>query len=195
MPGLPKIPLNSQFHILRHFSRIDEDFRQELKTKTGFSDKEINAELALSGSKFYPAFVKNPLQLWDKILNHPKFSLPETNDWKQKRFVVVLLFDQSEYPEGIATDSLVSLDQLLPEERIHLQKKERGGYLVNQVRISRNNSTRQINVIFGDETQPILKTIFPGIYAPPFPDAVRQSDSEFTANTAFWEQHAFIESP
>jgi hypothetical protein len=195
MPVLPKISLNSQFHILRHFTTIDEDFRKELKTKTGFSDKEIEDELALSGSKFFPDFVKNPQQLWDKILNHPTFFVPGTNDWKQERFAIVLLFDQNEYPNGIATDSLVRLDQLLPEERIHLQKKERGEYLVNQVRLSRNYPTRQINVIFGKDTQPFIKTVFPGIYAPPFPDADRQSDSDFTENESFWEHHAFIESP
>ncbi len=85
-----------QFHILRHFSQIDEDYRKEIKDATGFTDEVINRQLELSGSKFHPDFVENPIQLWKKIQSHEKFSYPDIREWKEQRFVIILFYKQDD---------------------------------------------------------------------------------------------------
>ena len=180
-----------QFHILRHFSKIDEDYRIEL-INTSFTNEDINGQLALSGSKFYPGFVNNPMQLWEKIQCHEKFLYPDILAWKEKRFLVILFFNQEDYHEGVGEDSLISLDDLLPNEKTLLQKHDRNGILVNHVQIKRSNPSWQVNVVLGKETELFVRTIFPGIYAPPFPDPEGQKTTELIDSKRFWDQHAFI---
>lgn len=188
----PEFSTTAQYHILRHFDWIDEDYRKILKSKTEYKDEDINAQLMLSGSKFKQSFAENPLQLWNEVLNHPDFEFPDSNKIEGKTFVIRLSFGRDNYPNGIGTDSLVGLHQLLPEEKTSLIKKERSGFMVNHIHLKQKNTTWDLNLIFWKDINFFVKTIFPGIYAPPFPDAARQSNSEFTENESFWEQHAFV---
>ena len=75
-------PYISQFHILRHFSKIDENYRTILKANTSFTDEDINIQLAIVGSNFHPGFSKNPIQLWKKVQEHEKFLL-KIFGWEQ----------------------------------------------------------------------------------------------------------------
>ncbi len=181
-----------QFHILRHFSQIDEDYRKEIKDATGFTDEVINRQLVLSGSKFHPDFVKNPVQLWKKIQSHEKFSYPDIREWKEQRFVIILFYNKEDYPDGVGKDSLLRLDDLLPDEKSLLQKQERDGFLVNLVQVTRKNPTWQVNVVLWKEPELIVKTIFPGIYAPPFPDPELQKKAELIDSMRFWDKYALI---
>ncbi len=181
---------SDQFHILRHFSQIDEDYRIELKTNTGYTDEEISAQLALTGSKFHPVFVSNPIQLWKKIQSHKKFIVPDTRDWKEDRFIVTLFYEQADYTGGIGEDSLIRLDNLLPAERALLKKQDRDGLFVNHVQTTRTNPTWQVNVVLWKEPELLVRTIFPGIYAPPFPNAERQKETEMMESKGFWDQYA-----
>jgi hypothetical protein len=192
MTSLQQFSFQNQFHVLRHFSNVDDEYQIELLKNTNYSEQNITDQMAMSGSKFHPELAKNPGQLWENIQKHPDFVGPSDQDWVKNRFVVALTFQQLDFAEGIGNDSLIYLDDLKANEYITLLKKNRDGHLVNQIQVNNINPTWQLNVIFCSDPQPFVKTIFPGIYAPPFPDAVRQSDSEFTKNTSFWEQHAIV---
>ena len=185
--------LIDQFHILRHFIQIDDDYRMELILKTDYTDEDINGQLALSGSKFHPGFVNNPMHLWEKIQSHEKFLYPDILKWKKKRFSVILFFDQEDYPEGVGEDLLIRLDDLLPAEKAFLQKQDRDGILVNHVQINRSNPSWQLNIVLGKEDEIFFRTIFPGIYAPPFPDPEVQQATELMDSKRFWDQHALID--
>lgn len=187
-----KYPYISQFHILRHFSKIDENYRTILKVNTSFTDEDINKQLAIVGSNFHPGFSKNPIQLWEKIQGHEKFLYPETKEWDKNRFTVILFFKQKDYTDGIGEDALVSLDDLLPAEKNFSQEQDRDDITVKYVPVNRQNPTWQINIVLGNEPEPMVRTIFPGIYAPPLPDPVRLTKTEFIESKQFWDAHAFI---
>jgi hypothetical protein len=44
------------------------------------------------------------------------------------------------------------------------------------------------------EKESYIATIFPGTYAPPFPDREDQSEEEFNENKRFWDSHAIIKA-
>ncbi|GBD86954.1 hypothetical protein BMS3Abin03_00879 [bacterium BMS3Abin03] len=84
------------------------------------------------------------------------------------------------------------MDDLLPDEKALLQKQERDGFLVNKVQVTRTNPTWQVNVVLWKEPELIVKTIFPGIYAPPFPDPELQKKAELIDSMRFWDKYALI---
>ena len=185
-------PYISQFHSLRHLSQINEDYRKELKTNTSFTDEDINKQLAIVGSNFHPGFSKNPIQLWEMIQGHEKFLYPETREWNKNKFTLILFFKQEDYPDGVGEDSLVSLDDLPPAEKNFLQEQDRDGIIVKHVPVNRSNPTWQVNIVLWNDPDPLVRTIFPGIYAPPLPNPQRQTKTEFMESKRFWDAHAFI---
>ncbi len=184
--------ITDQLHVLRHFSQVDDSYKKELIIKSGLSVNDLIKLMAIPGSKFYHLFAKNPVHLLEKIRNHGKFLFSDPKDWEGGRSVITLTFDKENYPEGIGTDSIIPLDQLQKTEIVFLNKQIRDGLLVNHVRINRLNRTWQVNVVLWVDQEPFIKTIFPGIYAPPFPDALYQKGNELKRSELFWDQHAFI---
>ena len=191
MPVPTHYSVKTQFHILRHFNRIDADYRRELVEQTDFTDSDIRSQLAIVGSKFNPGFAKNPVQLWEKIQSHEQFFYPDIGDWKEKRFPVIVSYSLDDYPGGVGEDTLIRLGNLLPAEKTLLKKQDRDGILVNHLQTTKTNPTWQVNVILWREKELIVRTIFPGIYAPPFPDPQRQNEKELLESKRFWDQHAF----
>ncbi|NOX86021.1 MAG: hypothetical protein GXO86_08675 [Chlorobi bacterium] len=192
IPDPMQISFTAQLHILRHFSEIDEEYRKELKASAGFSDEDMDKQLTIAGSKFHPEFAKNPLHLLEMVRCHEKFSYPDIREWKANRYVIKMHFSRKNYPHGVGRDALIRLDDLLAEEKALVKKQERDGMLVNQVKINRINPTWQVNVVLWKEPELSVRTIFPGIYAPPLPDPGKQTETGLMTSRHFWEQHAFI---
>ncbi len=186
-----QFPFTAQFHILRHFGQVDKKYRMELKTNTSFTDEDINKQLAISGSKFYPEFAINPVQLWEKIQKHQDFIIIDDKIWKNGKAEIILFFKQEDYPQGIANDSLLRIDELLAEQKEQLQKEDRNGFLVNYIKLDKSNPTWQVNVILRKNTEIQLITIFPGIFAPAFHNPKQQGKAEWIESKRFWEQYAF----
>jgi hypothetical protein len=186
-----QFPFSAQFHILRHFGQVDKKYRMELKTNTSFTDEDINKQLAISGSKFYPEFAINPIQLWEKIQKHQDFFIIDNKIWKNGKAEIILFFKQEDYPKGIANDSLLRIDELLAEQKEQLQKEERNGFLVNYIKLAKPKPSWQVNVILREDVKPQLITIFPGMFAPPFPDLKHQNKIEWIESNRFWEQYVF----
>ena len=55
----------SQQHVLRHFSTVDDDYKKYLLENENVSENEIAQLLDIPGSKFSPSFVLNPLLLFN----------------------------------------------------------------------------------------------------------------------------------
>jgi len=183
---------SQQFHILRHFKKIDEGYRKVLKSLTDYSDEEINDQLAIVGSKFYPEFVQNPIQLMKKIKAHQNFKTQDIIKNKGDRNVINLLFSKEDYPKGIANDSLFLIDELPSENKKQVQIKERDGFLINHIKVKISKPSWQLNIVLAMNGKPTVITIFPGIEAPSFPNSKTQGISGFKESKCFWEQHAFI---
>ncbi|MCD4675498.1 MAG: hypothetical protein K8S18_05810 [Desulfobacula sp.] len=41
--------------------------------------------------------------------------------------------------------------------------------------------------------KPYISTVFPGIYAPPFPDKNIQFEIEYNENVKFWDEYVLID--
>ena len=188
-----KYSFNKQFHILRHFSKIDDDYRSELKTNTNFTEEEINNQLSISGSKFYHEFASNPIQLWNKIQSHEEFNFQYINLWKKNRAEILLFFNQDDYPNGIANNALVKVDDLPAEKKALLKQQDRDGFIVKHLSFDTPMPSWQLNIILINEKEPGVITIFPGIYAPPLPNPKLMQSAELEKSKLFWEQYAFVD--
>ncbi len=188
-----KYSFDKQFHILRHFSKIDAYYRSELKTNTNLTEEEINNELSISGSKFHHEFAANPKQLWEKIQSHEEFNFQYINLWEKNRAEVILFFNQDDYPNGIANNALVKVDDLPAEKKALIKQQDRDGFIVKHLNLDMPMPTWQLNIILINKKEPSVITIFPGIYAPPFPNPKIQQNAELEKSKLFWKQYAFID--
>ncbi len=182
---------SSQFHILRHFCQIDTDYRAIMKSETNYTDKEIDFQLSISGSKFHPVFASNPINLWEKIQKHHDFNILEDKIWKNGQAKIILTYKIEQYPIGIGYDSLLRIDELTAEQKKQLKQEDRDGFLVNYISLNELKPTWQANVILTKGTKIQLITIFPGIFAPALPKQKKQSEKEWIKSRNFWEQYAF----
>jgi len=181
-----------QFHILRHFKKIDEGYRKVLKSLTDYTDEDINAQLAIVGSKFYSEFAQNPIQLLKKIKAHQNFKTQYIINNKGDRKVIKLFFKVEDYPEGIANDSLLLIDELSSENKKKLQIKDRNGFLINHIKLKIYKPSWHLNIVLSMEGKPMIITIFPGKEAPSFPNPKTQEASDLKESKHFWKKHAFI---
>lgn len=182
---------SNQFHVLRHFSQIDTDYRALMKSETNYTDKEIDFQLSISGSKFHPVFAINPFHLWEKIQKHHNFNILDDKIWKNGKAEISLIFQEVQYPKGIANDSLIKIESLSNEQKKQLQIEERDGFLVNNISLNEFKPTWQANIILAKGTEIQLITIFPGIFAPALPNQKKQSKKEWIKSKIFWEQYTF----
>jgi hypothetical protein len=82
------------------------------------------------------------------------------------------------------------LDDIPPSFHAGIQKEMRGDYLAQSIELSTFFTTNQLVAVVDNETNKRI-TLFPGRYAPPFPNDY-QSENERKNATKFWEQHLFI---
>ena len=181
-------PYKTQFHLLRHFSEIDASYRERIKTAMSLSDKDIDKQLSISGSKFFSDFAKNPLELWERILHHNDFNIHQIEQLKGKT-EIKLLFSEKEFPHGIANDSLLELDEIPADQIKMVERHKRDGFMVQQIRFDYHKPSWQLNIVLINSDQPYILTIFPGIYAPPLPHPERQNKEAYNKNKHFWNKH------
>jgi hypothetical protein len=180
-----------QFHLLRHFTEPDRDYTENLATSYGCSPGEVKKQLQLPGSKFHPAFARDPLELWDIIKNLiTAGNFRASIDHNRKIFSFNL--DPAEYPDGIGTRGLLAMSELTPEEGLRVVRQERDGFFVLVISGPEPRITHEMHLVILLTDDPFITTIYPGMYAPPFPDARHQDPGEFRKNLEFWNQNVFI---
>jgi len=191
MRNYPRLSFQEQYHILRHFSWIDKEYSKELIKNTGVTELEIDEQLALSGSKFFPEYAKNPYELWDLIITHPAFPEYFFRKWEKEKLVFELLYDKNKYSNGIGTNALINLKDLDPDETSGVEIFYRDRVALKRIMLKRIIPTWKICIIMGNEKNPFLITLFPGEYAPPLPDKENQNKQEYSENMIFWNEHVF----
>jgi len=179
----------TQFHILRHFGGIDVSYRQNIKNAISLSDEDIDKQLNISGSNFYSHFAQNPLELWERVLNHTGFNIHQMDQWKKGKMEIKLFFNKSDFPQGIAHDSLLSLDEIPTDKKAFITLEDRDGFMVQQIRFDFHKPTWQLNVVLINNETPHILTIFPGIYAPQLPHPERQQKEAYNKSQQFWNSH------
>jgi hypothetical protein len=180
-----------QFHLLRHFSKLDKNFLEEFSRKSIYDRRAIEEQLEYAGSKFHYDFANNPQVLCEilnsYILNGDYFTsnLPE-------RKLISFQFDHDTYPDGIGTNNIISIDKLSQAQLQTVKESVRGEYTIRTIDDIPPQNTWEVHVILLKNIDYNISTVFPGIYAPPFPSKDSQTLHEFNNSTTFWNIHALI---
>jgi hypothetical protein len=183
MEPAKKIILDNQslIYLVRHFSWIDENCKLEIKSQ-GFTESDIQEKLSTIGSKFNTEFANDPRAVVVKL---SKINPAKVINQANQRTALIY-----EFTQPIGCDSICSLDDIPPSFHAGIQKEMRGDYLAQSIELSTFFTTNQLVAVVENETNKLI-TLFPGRYAPPFPNDY-QSENERKNATKFWEQHLFI---
>ncbi len=178
-----------QFHALKHFQSVDEIYRSELCKSVEVSRKEVSKRMEKFGSKFNPIFSYNPLQVLKMLKTRKGYSIKyilRSSD----RIEVKLLFNRGENYDCIGWDTLVKKEDYESEHEV--KTRIRNGFTISYA-IGDPKPTLEMNMIFelSDGVFQLI-TLFPGKYAPPFPDKEIQIRMEYAANAKFWSDHLFL---
>ena len=192
MEKAPALTNELQFHLLRHFNRVDDDYLETFLSVSGYSRLEVMEQLEIQGSRFLYSFAPNPLILWNKISSLIEGGKCEILLHPGRR-VYSFHFERSQYPEGIGQCYLVSFDDLTEEEKELLKEEKRGDHIVKVIGGIPPVPTWEMHLIEITGEENYVATVFPGTYAPPFPDRENQTEEEYSENSGFWEKHAIIE--
>lgn len=149
---------------------------------SGNSDK-------LRGSTFDKDFVKNSVELIQYIskqLQHRQFEIN-----KNESEVSICITNPNTI---VGFSALIEISKLSKEEKEKIKWMERFGYQVRYIE-KESKSTHSLMAIFRYENQELgLKTIFPGEYAPAFPNSAIQSKEEYQNSVKFWDKHVLIKA-
>jgi hypothetical protein len=185
------LPERLQFHILRHFTDPGEEYLNSFLEKSGYSRQDVDEQLKLHGSKFHSHFASDPLQLWEIIKERVRYG--QSRSWFTKnRKVFSFEFDKEEYPGGIGNEALIAVKDLDEKEKHLIRLEERDGFAVQTLSGTGLRPTWQFHLVVILSEEPFISTIFPGTYAPPFPDAKTQEKEEYLENELFWRSHVLI---
>lgn len=180
-----------QFHLLRHFVHTDEHYLDEFMKKSVHSPEEIKQQFAMPGSKFHPEFARNPVALW-KIIKDRIAGNHFGSRFEGKRKIFSFNFEKEHYPDGIGSSGLIPLSELSQAENDRIEMEDRDGILVQTIQGIKPPATWEMHMVILLTGDPFITTIFPGIYAPPFPDRATQAPGEYEENASFWKTHVLI---
>ena len=188
MPG----DFRLQSHILSHFHNLDMGYRNLLAKNYDINEREIDIRLSMSGSKFNESFAVNPIALYDKILfglrnyHHSIFE-------KETSTNISITFPHETYTSGIGLDGIININDLNENEKSNIEPKAREGHPIKTLS-KKQKPTSELNISIGrnEDKKYYIKTIFPGKYAPPFPNKEFQGSIEYNISREFWDKHIFL---
>ena len=183
------LPIEKQYYLLKHFSSIDKKYETKLMNLGQYSKMDIEDMLNTSGSKFNAEFALNPEDLWNKMIKIADYSDFTINETAEKIYLSVNISSFANSPIG--TNNLISISDLLENQKKQIFKQKRNNYNALHL-IAKGFPTYEITLILSNKPIPKIITIFPGIFAPPFPDKKNQLQTEYNMNNKFWENHVFL---
>ncbi len=176
------LTIDRAFYLLKHFSKIDKKSRL-LFLENNYSESDIDTALKVIGSKFNFSFCKNPFDLVSKINVLSTIQL-----FTQDNGNTIYVFRNEN--GFIGPDNLISIGELTLAERSKIKFETRNGFEVGLLKSDKINQTNECVLIVKSDSNEIV-TFFPGIYAPPFPTSVKDSELKLKAKY-FWENHIFL---
>jgi hypothetical protein len=177
----------SAFHMLRHFTGIKDELRAEL-LRSGRTVGAIEKELNTPGSRFHPEFAQDIARLLDQIIKYgykEEIGLNGNTIWLGKA-------DISEYPNGVGTLSVVSIDTISENERTKIFYRKNRGVELLHYQVDDLPNTADYTVILKLTNQrPVFITAFPGPPGMPLPDRAMEQ-SLYEQSKSYWENHVFL---
>jgi len=173
--------------MLRHFESVDDEILQLLQNN-GYSQNRIQQELSLTGSKFFSHFAKDIKELLEKILQYPYTKSTGING----NHIIEILIPQNEYPDGIGSKGVVSMDEISSEQKPQIFFEKNRNFPLAHLLVDTLPITNQCALIL----KPIPEgytfiSAFSGASAMPIPD-YKMSKSQFDACKTYWGQHVFL---
>jgi len=180
-----------QYHVLKHFKEVDEPYIDKLCKSEICTREQMLERMKRPGSNFNPAWVSNPEDLVKGLFLKLKAIDPSVV-WKHNRCELEIVFNREEFPEGIGYDNLIPLDELSDTEKADIIELERDAIPLKTI-VRTPPPTWEVQLILGRDGEEIRTlTIFPGKYAPIFPDREIQSEEDYLNSKAFWETHVLM---
>ncbi|MFW6351758.1 MAG: hypothetical protein ACOC2E_05190 [Bacteroidota bacterium] len=182
----------TQFHTLLHFKETDPAWLVQFLANTDHTAEEAYEMMQKPGSKFYPAFARHPVHLWERISALQKHLTEVKKQGNQKR-AFIFQIPEILYPQGIGNDGIINLSDLSAQEKKMMTSTLRNGFEIFSVKLARPLPTWQMNLILetSDERHKII-TLFPGTYAPPLPDPDWHTAEQINDYSNFWNQYVFV---
>ncbi len=176
------LSIERAFYLLKHFNKIDSKSRS-IFIDNLCKEEEIDSALAITGSKFNYQFCKNPFELIEKINR-----LQPLHFFKQENGNAVYIFTiESNF---IGVDNLIPLADLTLTERSKIKYELRNSYEIGTFTTKKIHPTKECVLVLKSDSNEVV-TIFPGIYAPPFPISIANEDMKAKAEY-FWANHLFL---
>jgi hypothetical protein len=179
--------LERQFHCLRHFSFQEINQLNFLQDNfPNYHSKEIRAQLDMVGSKFDPAFARQPMD----ILNSLKKASFTNRDIGDNKIVAQYTFSEREFPNGIGNSALIPLNKLSDQQQAAKYKVNRNNYEVWTCEVEELPTTNLLTIIaLNQENTLQIVTLFPGDYALAFPLGLGAEEEK---KRVFWEGHCLL---
>lgn len=175
------------FHLLRHFSMVNEKAMQCLIDR-GYSQALIDENLQIPGSKFHDFFATDIKSLMLQCA-----AIKETTSLSQNGYLHISYeFETLHFPNGIGTIGVISLEALKSLTSSKPILKKNRGHLLLHATVSKLPTTNLLSLVLKEQqSSNFLITAFPGPTALPLPSTKFSSEFNETCKT-FWEQHVFL---
>ena len=183
--------IERQFHVLKHFKTVDEEYVKYLQDNSDYTADEITHQLDVRGSDFYEGFASNPENLWQNL----KTTIQEEGIeaiWINGKCEIQVEFSKTDYPDGIGEDHLVHINELPAKMRQSFNITDWKS--LRKLSYSANSKTTwMVQVILRKlENSSEVISIFPGTYAPPLPDLELQNEDDYARSLEFWCSHVVL---
>lgn len=182
-----KYRIDNAFHMLRHFEGMDEQLQTNL-LRAGHVEKNIQAELALPGSRFFSNFALDIPGLLNRICHYPSVIL-ETGD---RNIQLNGQVSPADFPNGIGTKAVLHVDELSASQRAAIFLRKNRGLDLLHLQVDKVPPTWEFTLVLRPTQQGhVFITAFPGSPALPLPQhrlgRKRQEECK-----AFWDKHVFL---
>jgi hypothetical protein len=173
--------------MLRHFESVDDAILQQL-LNNGYTQNQIHQELSLTGSKFFSHFANDIKELLKIVLQYSYTKSTGING----NHIIEILIPQNEYPDGIGTKGVVSINEISSEQKPQIFYEKNRNFPLAHLLVDTLPVTNRCTLIL----KPIpvgyaFISAFSGESAMPIPD-YKMSKSQFDACKTYWDQHFFL---
>ena len=175
------------FHLLRHFSMVNENVIQCLIDR-GYSKALIDENLQIPGSKFHNFFATDIKSLMLQCA-----TIKETNSFMQNGYLHISYeFEPLKFPRGIGTLGVISMEALKSLTTSQPILKKNRGHLLLHATVSKLPTTNLLTLVLKEQQSScFLITAFPGPIALPLPSTKFSTEFNETCKL-FWEQQVFL---
>ena len=180
--------LQSAFHMLRHFETATPEINSTLINK-GYSQKDIDNELSLVGSKFNEAFATDISGLLERF---KQYSFIETIGLNGN-LILECNVPVSDFPNGIGTQAVISIQDIPENERRFIYLKKNREVELLHYKVSNFPTANVCTLIL----KPVKKgylfiSAFSGAPAMPIPLSTMDL-ALYSSCKKFWDAHVFLE--